>query len=385
MKKIGILGSTGSIGTQTLEVVDRNPELFKVEYLSANMNAELLCKQALKYLPETICIVDESQFSYCTAILNGKCNILTGRDGLLETARIDIVDLMVNGLVGSVGMAPTVNSIRAGVDIALSNKESMVMAGEHINNLLTEYNVNIFPMDSEHSAIWQCLRGEKLEQVQKLILTGSGGPFRTKPIREFNTITKSEALQHPNWDMGNKITIDSATMMNKGLEIIEAHWLFNIPVEKIEVIVHPQSIVHSMVEFVDGSVKAQLGVPDMKIPIQYALTYPDHTDVSWEPLDFTKIQSLTFEPPDLEKFPCIKLAYDALNLGGSAPVVLNVANDETVSSYLAERIQFAQIPRIIEYALEASDFIKNPELEEIEIITKNTKELVQNYIKEIET
>ena len=382
MKKIGILGSTGSIGTQTLEVIDRHPELFKIDYLTANTNAELLCNQAKKYNPHTICIGDDSKYNFCKEALNGSINILSGKKGLLETAGVDSVDLMVNGLVGSTGMAPTINCIKAGVDIVLSNKESMVMAGEHINNLINEYDVKIFPMDSEHSAIWQCLRGEEMNQVQKLILTGSGGPFRTKPLEEFHSITKSDALQHPNWDMGNKITIDSATMMNKGLEIIEAHWLFNIPVKQIEVIVHPQSIIHSMVEFIDGSVKAQLGVPDMKIPIQYALTYPDHAGVIWKKLDLASVQSLTFEPPDFKKFPCLQLAYDALKVKGSAPVVLNVANDETVAAFLSDKIQFVQIPRIIEFALETHHFIENPNLDEIEIISEETRKTVNNFIKE---
>ena len=383
MKRIGILGSTGSIGTQTLEVVDQHPEMFKIEYLTANSNVDLLCRQALKYNPKTICIGDESNYKVCKDNLNNSINILFGDLGLNETAKIDNIDLMVNGLVGSIGMSPTINGIKAGVDIALANKESMVMAGELINNLQKKYNVKIFPMDSEHSAIWQCLKGEDYQQIRRLILTGSGGPFRKKPIEEFYNITKSDALKHPNWKMGKKITIDSATMMNKGLEVIEAYWLFNIPVDQIDIIIHPQSIIHSLVEFNDGSVKGQLGIPDMKIPIQYAMTYPNHLGPTWEQLDLTSIQSLTFEQMDINKFPCIKLAYDALKSKGSAPAVLNVANDETVAAFLSDKIYFYQIPDIIKYALDYHQYIDNPDLKDIENIIDETTITVNKYIERI--
>ena len=252
------------------------------------------------------------------------------------------------------------------------------MAGGIINELLKKHSGNLFPVDSEHSAIWQCLTGENIDQVKRIILTGSGGPFRTKPKEEFSLITREEALQHPNWDMGNKITIDSATMMNKGLEVIEAHWLFNLNADQIDIVVHPQSIIHSMVEFVDGSVKAQLGVPDMKLPIQYALTYPDHYSTDWENLDLTAIGRLTFEKPDFEKFPCIQLAYDALEKGGTFPVVLNVANDEVVSAFLNDHIPFIQIPQLIAEALDQHEFIENPDLETISEISQWTT----NYIHE---
>jgi 1-deoxy-D-xylulose-5-phosphate reductoisomerase len=304
--------------------------------------------------------------------------VLSGREGLLEIARRDDIDLTVNGLVGAPGMAPTVAAIEAGVDVALSNKESLVMAGDHINALLLEKDVQLLPVDSEHSAIWQCLTGEQMDQVNKLILTGSGGPFRTKDISEFSSITKAEALKHPNWDMGNKITIDSSTMMNKGLEVIEAYWLFNMGADDIDIVVHPQSIIHSMVEFVDGSVKAQLGLPDMKIPIQYALTYPDHGDVHWDALDLAKIGTLTFEVPDLEKFRCIQLAYDALRAGGSHPVVLNVANDTVVYAFLEEQIQFVDIPVLIEETIAAHPIEAHPNLDDIQVLTTWT----QNFINE---
>ena len=380
MKKIGILGSTGSIGTQTLEVIDKQPEKYKILYLTARSNAELLCKQAKKYNVKTICILDESLYSYCKNKLPN-IKIYYGRDGLLKVASINEIDLMINALVGGAGMEPTVYCIKSGVDVALSNKESMVMAGDYINKLCENKNVNIFPMDSEHSAIWQCLKGEQYSQINKLILTGSGGPFRTKSIKNFFKIKKEDALQHPNWEMGKKITIDSATMMNKGLEVIEAHWLFNIPIEKIEIIIHPQSIIHSLVEFVDGSIKAQLGIPDMKIPIQYALSYPDHDNILWESLDLAKIKTLTFESPDLEKFPCIRLAYDAIKKGGSFPVVLNIANDEAVDLFLNNQIKFVNIPEIIESAMDQHTYISNPNLKDIEDITNQTKKLIYSKLE----
>ena len=379
MKSIGILGSTGSIGTQTLDVIDTLPGKFYIKYLTSNQNTELLGEQALKYKPDTVCIANEEKRDDLEIILAGtNINITSGRNALLEAAGRNDVNLVMNGLVGAIGMEPTIEAVKAGVDVALSNKESMVMAGGIINELLKKHSGNLFPVDSEHSAIWQCLTGEKIDQVKRIILTGSGGPFRTKPKEEFSLITREEALQHPNWDMGNKITIDSATMMNKGLEVIEAHWLFNLNADQIDIVVHPQSIIHSMVEFVDGSVKAQLGVPDMKLPIQYALTYPDHYSTDWENLDLTAIGRLTFEKPDFEKFPCIQLAYDALEKGGTFPVVLNVANDEVVSAFLNDHIPFIQIPQLIAEALDQHEFIENPDLETISEISQWTT----NYIHE---
>ena len=379
MKKIGILGSTGSIGTQTLEVVEKQPEKYKVEYLSAKSNASLLCSQAKKFNVKAICILDDSKKSYCIKKLPN-VEILSGRYGLLKLASYSKIDLMINALVGADGMEPTVRCINSGVDIALSNKESMVMAGDYINKLCKKNNVKIFPMDSEHSAIWQCLKGEKFDQVNKLILTGSGGPFRQKSIKEFPNIKKEDALKHPNWDMGKKISIDSATMMNKGLEVIEAFWLFKIPIEKIEIIIHPQSIIHSLVEFVDGSIKAQLGIPDMKIPIQYAMSYPNHDNIYWESLDLAKIKKLTFESPDLEKFPCIKLAYDAIKKGGTSPVALNVANDIAVDLFLNDKIKFINISQIIDLAIKDHTYVANPNLDDIDNVSKETKKFVNNLI-----
>jgi 1-deoxy-D-xylulose-5-phosphate reductoisomerase len=379
MKTISILGSTGSIGTQTIEVIQRMDGEFQVKYLSAHHNVELLIQQSKLLRPMAVCIGDETNVDSLRSALDG-VEIFSGRDGLLELASRDDVDLMVNGLVGAPGMEPTVNAIKAGVNIALSNKESLVMAGDHINTLLLENDVNLYPVDSEHSAIWQCLAGEKMDQVKRLILTGSGGPFRTLEKSKFTSITKAQALKHPNWSMGNKITIDSATMMNKGLEVIEARWLFNMGVENIDIVVHPQSIIHSMVEFNDGSVKAQLGVPDMKIPIQYAITYPNHVNVHWETMDLAKIATLTFEEPDLEKFRCIQLAYDALRAGGSHPVVLNVANDTVVYAFLDDQIKFIDIPTLIESALEAHPTIAHPDLEDIQELTTWTQQFVKGKI-----
>jgi len=381
MKKIGILGSTGSIGTQTLEVVDALSDEFQITYLTAYDNAEKLAQQALKYNPDAVCIVNEEKQPQLKELLkNTNITILYGRKSLLKIAARDDVDLIMNGLVGASGMEPTIEAIKNGVDVALSNKESMVMAGEYINDLLSKFSCKLYPVDSEHSAIWQCLKGEDSQEINRIILTGSGGPFRTKPKEEFSQITLEEALQHPNWDMGNKITIDSATMMNKGLEVIEACWLFGVKSNKVKIVVHPESIIHSMVEFIDGSVKAQLGVPDMKIPIQYALTYPKHCPSDWEKLDLTSIGELHFEQPDLVKFPCIRLAYEALEQGGTTPVVLNVANDTAVAAFLNGYISFIEIPSLIEDAIDQHEWIASPDLDIIFHISKWTSQHIQDQI-----
>ena len=364
-KKLSILGSTGSIGENTLLVADNLGEQIDILYLSANRNVERLIDQAQNYHPKAVAIVDEEAGKEVTGALNNQIEVLTGREGLLELAGRDDVDIVMNGLVGSAGMEPTLRSVEAGVDVALSNKESLVMAGSIINEEKQRSGAKIFPVDSEHSAIWQCLAGEDMADVRKIILTGSGGPFRTKNVETFINITPKEALNHPNWDMGNKITIDSATMMNKGLEVIETYWLFGLKADEIDIVVHPQSIIHSMVEFADRSIKAQLGVPDMKIPIQYALTYPRHSAAQWEELDFIKTGQLTFEAPDLEKFPSIKLAYEALRAGGSTPAVLNVANEQAVYNFLDGEIKFTEIPAIIEKACAEHHYIAEPTLEDL--------------------
>ena len=381
MKSIGLLGSTGSIGVQTLQVIDTFPGEYGIKYLTANKNVKQLAEQALKYNPDTVCIVQENFSEELEVLLkNTDITITSGRNALLELAGRNDVDLVMNGLVGASGMEPTIEAVKSGIDVALSNKESMVMAGGIINDLLKSNSCNLFPVDSEHSAIWQCLKGENNSEIKRLILTGSGGPFRTTPKEDFSNITLEQALQHPNWDMGNKITIDSATMMNKGLEVIEAYWLFGVTSNQIDIVVHPESIIHSMVEFVDGSIKAQLGVPDMKIPIQYSLTYPHHSPANWENLDLVKMGTLHFEKPDLEKFPCIRLAYEALEKGGSSPIVLNVANDNVVAAFLNGLIPFTQIPTLIEDAISQHDWISNPNLEAISELSDWTSQFIHEQI-----
>ena len=378
-KKLSILGSTGSIGENTLLVADNLGEQFDIIYLTANKNAERLIEQAQKYQPKAVAIVDDTAGKKVTNALDDQIEVLTGREGLLELSGRDDADIVMNGLVGSAGMEPTLRSVAAGVDVALSNKESLVMAGSIIENAKQETGAKIFPVDSEHSAIWQCLAGEDLADVRKIILTGSGGPFRTRDVQLFIDITPEEALNHPNWDMGNKITIDSATMMNKGLEVIETHWLFGLDADEIEIIVHPQSIIHSMVEFADSSVKAQLGVPDMKIPIQYALTYPRHSSANWEELDLIKTGQLTFQAPDFERFPCIKLAYEAMRAGGSTPAVLNVANEQAVYRFLDKSIKFTDIPTIIEKACADHHYLAEPTLENLLELELWTTDFVNAY------
>ena len=366
MKKISILGSTGSIGVNALNVIDNLGDEFDVSVLSANKNGQLLVDQAKKYRPDAVAIIDDEAAKYVQSELKELgVLVLKGREGLLELAGQSDLDIMLNGLVGSSGMAPTLKAVKAGVDVALSNKESLVMAGDIIEREKLKSGAQVFPVDSEHSAIWQCLTGESMDDVERIILTGSGGPFRRRNVKTFKDVTPADALKHPNWDMGRKITIDSATMMNKGLEVIETRWLFGLGAEKIDIVVHPQSIIHSMVEFKDKSVKAQLGVPDMKVPIQYALTYPRHAPAIWESLDLVKVGSLTFEAPDLTRFPCIGLAYNALKQGGTASAVLNVANEQSVYRFLDGEIGFMEIPEIIEKACDAHEWIEHPSLEEL--------------------
>ena len=377
-KKITILGSTGSIGVNALNVIN-NLDI-DVIGLSANTNSQLLIEQAKKFQPESVSIVDEDAYLIVKdALKNTSIDVLCGKNGLLEISSRDDVDLVLNALVGSSGMLPTVYAIRAGADIALSNKESLVMAGKIIERERKKANVNIFPVDSEHSAIWQCLVGESKEEVKRLILTGSGGPFREKKISTFKDIKPEDALKHPNWEMGKKITIDSASMMNKGLEVIEAVWLFEMDSQKVDIVVHPQSIIHSMVEFDDTSVKAQLGLPDMKIPIQYALSYPNHIKTNWEPLDLVKIKSLTFESVNYERFPCIKLAYEALARGGTSSSVLNVANEQAVYRFLKKEIGFMEIPKLIEIAMDNHDWTEDPSIDDILSLEDWTTNFVKSF------
>ena len=383
MKNITILGSTGSVGVQALEVIDNIKEEFNLVGISAHENVDLLIEQAKLYKPKYACISNDKHKDILLNSLNPKkYKILFGREGLLELSQNNDANIILNALVGSGGMEPTINAINAGINVALSNKESLVMAGEIINKGIKNNNVNLYPVDSEHSAIWQCLEGEKDKLISKIILTGSGGPFRTKDLSEFNNITKKEALKHPNWSMGNKITIDSSTMMNKGLEVIEAYWLFNIDIEKISIIVHPESIIHSMVEFLDGSIKAQLGIPSMTIPIQYALTYPNRLKSNCKRLDLTEIGTLNFEKPNLEKFKCISLAYEAIKKGGSYPVILNVANDVLVDYFLNDKIKFLDIPHMIEEVLGKHEFIQNVTLDDINYLMIWTKQYMKEKIND---
>ena len=377
-KKVTILGSTGSIGVNALNVIN-NLEI-DIVGLSANTNSQLLIEQAKKFQPESVSIVDEDAYLIVKdALKNTSIDVLCGKNGLLEISSRGDVDLVLNAIVGSSGMLPTVYAIRAGADIALSNKESLVMAGKIIERERKKANVNILPVDSEHSAIWQCLAGESKDEVKRLILTGSGGPFREKKISKFKDIKPEDALKHPNWEMGKKITIDSASMMNKGLEVVEAVWLFEMDPQKVDIVVHPQSIIHSMVEFDDTSVKAQLGLPDMKIPIQYALSYPNHIKTNWEPLDLVKIKSLTFENVNYERFPCIKLAYESLAKGGTSSSVLNVANEQAVYRFLKKEIGFMEIPKIIEIAMDNHDWTEDPSIDDILSLEGWTTNFVKSF------
>ena len=381
MKNISILGSTGSIGVNALSVINNLDDKFNVKALSAYKNSSLLIEQAKIFNPEIVVIVDSSEVDFVKESLKKSgISVLCGREGLLELSARDDVDIMLNALVGSSGMEPTINAIRSSVNVALSNKESLVRAGDIIDYEKNKSGAEVFPVDSEHSAIWQCLVGEKIDDVEKIILTGSGGPFRTRDFKTFKDIKKEEALKHPNWSMGNKITIDSATMMNKGLEVIETKWLFGIDVNKIKIIIHPESIIHSMVEFKDKSVKAQLGVPDMKIPIQYALTYPDRYFGEWESLDLLKLGSINFESPDINKFPCIALAYEALKKEGTMPAVLNVANEQAVYRFLNKEIGFMDIPYIIEKACEKHDWVSNPSLDDLLYLETWTTNYVKQFV-----
>ncbi len=349
---LAILGSTGSIGTQALDIVRLFPDRLRVESLSAYNNVDLLAEQALEFSPRLVVIGREDKYRELKDRLEGEpIEVGVGSEGMATAASLAQVDTVVAAVVGFAGLEPVIEAIRAGKVVALANKETLVAAGDIVHRLLVEYEGRLLPVDSEHSAIYQCLVGEPREAIEKLILTASGGPFRTRDQASFPSITREEALQHPNWSMGSKITIDSATMMNKGLEVIEAYWLFEIELEKIDVLVHPQSIVHSLVTFRDGSTKAQLGAPDMRVPIQYALSYPDRWGGPHPRVDWSALATLDFEVPDRDKFPCLQLAYDALNQGGLAPAVLNSANEAAVALFLMDMIRFVDIPDIIGDAL----------------------------------
>lgn len=384
MKKISILGSTGSIGTQTLDVVRANKDKFEVVAISANSSIDLLLEQIKEFRPKYVAVYNENSAKKLKEMIpsNIKIEVLSGMEGLKIISSLNEIDVLLTAIVGMIGLVPTLCAIRNGKDIALANKETLVCAGSLVMSESKKYGVNILPVDSEHSAIFQCLNGEQNKEIEKIILTASGGPFRGKQREELIHITKNEALKHPNWDMGRKISIDSSTLMNKGLEVIEAKWLFGLEPSDIDVVVHPQSIIHSMVQFIDSSVMAQLGCPDMKLPIQYALSYPDRIVSDFDRLDLTKLMTLTFENPDMDTFPCLKLAYDALKMGGTYSSVLNSANEVLVNEFLEDKIGFYDIPYYIEKTLENHSSITNPTLEEILEIDRWTREYVLQNIKQ---
>lgn len=374
MKRVAILGSTGSIGTQTLEVIAENPDQFKVEILTANNNHKLLIQQAIKFKPNVVVVVNENHYPEVFAALDPvDIKVYTGIAALKSVVQMDTVDIVLTALVGYSGLVPTLAAIEAGKPIALANKETLVVAGELVTTQARMNGVNIYPVDSEHSAIFQCLVGEFENNIEKIILTASGGPFRGKTRTELAHVTKKQALAHPNWEMGAKITIDSASMMNKGLEVIEAKWLFNVTLEQIEVVVHPQSIIHSMVQFEDGSIKAQLGLPDMRMPIQFALSYPQRVKNSFPRFNFIDYPALTFEKPDTETFRNLDLAYESIRAGGNKPCILNAANEIAVESFLKEKIGFLEISDLIETCLSKISFVKEPSLEDYINTDKETR------------
>ena len=366
MKKIGILGSTGSIGTQTLEIVRAYSEDLKVTVLAAGTNVKLMEAQMREFKPEVVVMWSkEAAEDLRVKTADLKIPVLCGMEGLLEVSVWENMDVLVTALVGMIGIRPTIAAMKAGKDIALANKETLVTAGHIIMPLAKEYGVSILPVDSEHSAIFQSMQGEKRSQVSKILLTASGGPFRGKKLDEIRTMQVEDALKHPNWSMGRKITIDSATLVNKGLEVIEAKWLFDVGLDQIQVVVHPQSIIHSMVEYVDGGIMAQLGTPDMKLPIQYALFYPDRRPLTGKRVNFYELGQMTFEAPDMETFKGLKLAYESARIGGSMPTVFNAANEKAVALFLDKKISFLQITELIEACMQQHEVITAPSVEEI--------------------
>ena len=364
-KHIAILGSTGSIGRQTLEVIQSHPDAFEVEVLTAQNNASLLIDQAKKFKPNAVVIVNEDHYKMVKqALKNDNIKVFSGESSLSSVVQMDTVDMVVAALVGYSGLKPTIRAIEAGKTIALANKETLVVAGDLITRIAKEKGVNLLPVDSEHSAIFQCIVGEFHNRIEKIVLTASGGPFRGMKKNALMKVTKDQALKHPNWTMGAKVTIDSATLMNKGLEVIEAKWLFGLKPEQVEVIIHPQSIIHSIVQFEDGSMKAQLGLPDMRLPIQFALSYPQRLKSDFPRFDFAKYPALTFEKPDTETFRNLALAFSALDRGGNIPCVLNAANEVAVAEFLKDRIGFLEMSDVVEQCLMKLDYIREPRLED---------------------
>ena len=380
-KQLAILGSTGSIGTQALEVISEHSDLFEVYALTANNNVDLLIVQARKFNPEAVVIANESLYPKLKDALEDlPIKVYAGHDAIAQIVESEPIDMVLTAMIGYAGLYPTIRAIKAGKTIALANKETLVVAGELINQLAHENRTPIIPVDSEHSAIFQCLTGEMHNPIDKIILTASGGPFRTMSRQELEHVTKKQALKHPNWNMGAKITIDSASMMNKGFEVIEAKWLFGMKPEQIEVVVHPQSIVHSMVQFTDGCVKAQLGVPDMRLPIQYALTFPERTTADFGRLDFKVCHSLTFEQPDEKTFRNLGLAYEAMRQGGNMPCILNAANEVAVAAFLQGRLSFTGMSDLIEKTMQQVDFLKKPTLEDYMETDRLTREIARKNV-----
>jgi 1-deoxy-D-xylulose-5-phosphate reductoisomerase len=378
---IAILGSTGSIGTQTLQVVEEHPESFEVYAITANTRVEELIAQARKFMPEAVVIADDSKYPRLKeALADLPIKVYGGYEAICQIVESGPIDIVVTAMVGFSGLRPTINAIKAGKAIALANKETMVVAGELINSLAMKHRTPILPVDSEHSAIFQSLAGEMQNRVEKLILTASGGPFRTFTKEQLEHVTREQALKHPNWSMGAKITIDSATMMNKGFEVMEAKWLFGVGAEDIEVVIHPQSVIHSMVQFEDGAIKAQLGTPDMRLPIMYALTYPTRLPSTFGRLDWNTLKELTFEKPDTELFPNLKHAYDALATGGNIPCVVNAANEVCVAAFLEERIKFTDMPKLIERAMEKATYVLKPTLDDYLETDREIRAMVKEWI-----
>lgn len=378
MRKLSLLGSTGSIGTQTLDVIRRNKDI-NVVALAAGTRVKELAEQVREFKPSLVCVGEEKYVSELKSLIpDMDVEIVFGAEGLVQCAIISEADIVVTAVVGMMGIIPTIKAIEAHKDIALANKETLVCAGHIIMKLAKENGVNIYPVDSEHSAIFQCLNGEHEREVSKILLTASGGPFRGKNKEFLQNVTLEDALKHPNWSMGRKITIDSSTMVNKGLEVMEAQWLFNVPATKVQVIVQPQSIIHSMVEFVDGGVMAQLGSPDMRLPIQYALYYPHRRELNTDRLDFYELANITFEKPDMETFRGLQLAYDAAGKGGNIPTAFNAANEVAVSKFLDKKIKYLDIVDIIEYSMNEVKFIDNPTVEEILTTERYVTELIES-------
>ena len=380
-KRIAILGSTGSIGTQALEVVEQYPEYFDIRVLSTNSNVDLLAEQTQKYAPASVVVCDETRYERLRKLLDkDSVDIHSGVDALAEIVKSDDIDLVLISLVGYAGLLPTINAIKSHKEVALANKETLVVAGELVTSLSREYDAPIYPVDSEHSAIYQCLVGEENNHVEKIYLTASGGPFLNFSREQLKEVTKQQALMHPNWNMGNKITIDSASLMNKGLEVIEARWLFDLEYGQIDVIIHPQSVIHSIVQFEDGSMKAQMGLPDMKLPILYALTAPDRLKTNFKRFNFEDFSRLTFEKPDSERFPNLFLAYESMKAGGNMPCILNAANEIAVEAFLKDKIGFLQMSDIVEQTMNKISYIRNPNLEDYMHTDKETRVLARSLI-----